>query len=72
MKNAQSRSKWLDSFALFLCLGTIPRTLFAFRIFTLSVKIIFFLLSPPILFLCVRRVNLNHLKNFAPLSFMGN
>ena len=43
--HCEERAKWPDSFAEILCLETIPRTLFVFRIFIQSVKINLFLLS---------------------------
>jgi len=61
------RSKWPDCFALRL--GTIPRTLFAFRIFILDVKINLFLFSQQILFLClISRVNFRDFEILAPLA----
>ena len=39
-----------------------------FRIFSLSVKIVYFLLSRKILFLCVSRVNFPHFEILTPLS----
>ena len=60
--HCEERLKGPDSFVQLLRLATIPRILFALRIFTLRVKINLFLLSPQILFLCVGRVNFPHFE----------